>query len=182
MNKNQPDSLHLALRNTPITPLQVFSARFPEYNIWIKRDDLTGIELSGNKVRKLDFLIADALQKNAGHIVTCGGIQSNHCRTAAFMAVKTGLKCTLFLRGEPQTRADGNLFLDQLTGARIEYVTAETYRNIDTVMQEYADKLQSAGETAAIIPEGGSNALGAWGYISCYQEILQQTEGAKNAF
>ena len=174
MIKNQPISLNLTHSETPIEHLARFSARFPEYKVWLKRDDLTGIELSGNKVRKLDFLIADALKNDARRIVTCGGVQSNHCRTAAFMAVKTGLKCTLFLRGETQLIPDGNLLLDQLAGVDINYVTPETYRNIDLVMREYAEKLSAGGEITCVIPEGGSNALGAWGYISCYQEILDQ--------
>lgn len=174
MIKNQPISLNLTHTETPIEPLSRFSAQFSDYNIWLKRDDLTGLELSGNKVRKLDFLIADALKNNARRIVTCGGIQSNHCRTAAFMAVKTGLNCTLFLRGEPQDVPDGNYLLDQLAGVDIIFVTPETYQNIDAVMQECADTFKKQGELTTVIPEGGSNALGAWGYISCYSEILDQ--------
>ena len=146
----------------------------PGHKVWIKRDDYTGIELSGNKVRKLDFLIAEAIDAGANHLITCGGIQSNHCRTAAFMAIKMDLHCTLFLRGTPDSDLTGNLLLDHLAGVNIKYVTSEEYRNIDQIMEKYSQELEKQNQIAYIIPEGGSNATGAWGYVSCFFEIIDQ--------
>ena len=174
MKISWPDSVNFTLRNTPIQPLNRFFSGHPEYNIWIKRDDLTGLELSGNKVRKLDFLFAEAKAMEANHIMTCGGVQSNHCRAAAFMALKSGMKCTLFLRGEPQVPATGNLFLNQLTSVTIKYVTPEVYQNIDEYMLSYSRSRPIQKDKIYIIPEGGSNALGTWGYIACFSEIIQQ--------
>ena len=145
MRPKFPNSLQLTHGNTPIIPLNKIFAKSPDYHVWMKRDDYTGVELSGNKVRKLDFLIAEAIDTGANHIITCGGIQSNHCRTAAYMARKKDLKCTLFLRGQLDTVVSGNLLLNLLAGVRIEYVTAEEYKNIDQIMLEYANKLGRKG-------------------------------------
>ncbi len=174
MNIKFPNSVQLTHADTPLTPLNRFFKQFPGHKIWIKRDDYTGIELSGNKVRKLDFLIAEAIDAGANHLITCGGIQSNHCRTAAFMAIKMDLQCTLFLRGNPDSDLSGNLLLDHLAGVIIKYVTPEEYRNIDQIMEKYSQELENQNETAYIIPEGGSNATGAWGYVSCFFEIIDQ--------
>jgi len=182
MDIKVPNSLRLTQQNTPIIPLKIFSSQFANYQIWLKRDDFTGIELSGNKVRKLDFLLAEALDNGANHIITCGGIQSNHCRTAAYMSVKTGLKCTLFLRGDKNTKPAGNHFLDILAGVKIKYVTSEQYQEIELIMSDYTNQLKSQNEKPYIIPEGGSNATGAWGYISCYKEIIKQTIDLKLTF
>jgi D-cysteine desulfhydrase len=169
-----PNSLQLTHGNTPLVPLNKIFADLSEYRVWMKRDDFTGVELSGNKVRKLDFLIAEAIDSGANHIITCGGVQSNHCRTAAYMARKKDLNCTLFLRGQPDDNLSGNLLLNLLAGVRIEYVTAEQYKNIDQIMNEYADELRGKDENCYVIPEGGSNATGAWGYVSCFSEIIDQ--------
>ncbi len=98
MNISFPKSIILSNLPTPISPLKASWAKNSGISIWIKRDDLTGLEVSGNKVRKLEFLLNDAIQQEATHILTCGSVQSNHCRTAAFMAVKLGLKPVLFLK------------------------------------------------------------------------------------
>lgn len=136
MGINFPESLNWTHRNTPVYPLTNFSKLFSGHNIWIKRDDFTGIELSGNKVRKLDFLLAEALQRDANHIITCGGIQSNHCRSTAYMAVKSKVKCTLFLRGQPEDHPTGNLLLDYLAGVHIVYITPEQYEDIEHTSPE----------------------------------------------
>ncbi|MCH7817511.1 MAG: pyridoxal-phosphate dependent enzyme [Proteobacteria bacterium] len=99
-----PSRLNLAQLPTPITKLQNFSQQFDGVNIWIKRDELTGMEVSGNKIRKLEFSIAEALDQSCDTIITCGGVQSNHCRATAVLCVRLGLKVHLILRGEqPQT-------------------------------------------------------------------------------
>ena len=174
MNIKFPNSVQLTHTDTPLIPLDRFFKQLPGHKIWIKRDDYTGIELSGNKVRKLDFLIAEAIDAGANHLITCGGIQSNHCRTAAFMAIKMDLHCTLFLRGTPDSDLTGNLLLDHLAGVNIKYVTSEEYRNIDQIMEKYSQELEKQNQIAYIIPEGGSNATGAWGYVSCFFEIIDQ--------
>ena len=174
MKLNFANSLQLTNGNTPLVPLNKIFANSPDYRVWMKRDDFTGVELSGNKVRKLDFLIAEAIDSGANHIITCGGIQSNHCRTAAYMARKKDLKCTLFLRGQPDDNLSGNLLLNLLAGVQIEYVTTEQYINIDQMMNEYAREIGGKNEQCYVIPEGGSNATGAWGYVSCFSEIIDQ--------
>ncbi len=165
-----PQKINLAYLPTPIRQLGNWSRKAGHGSIWIKRDDLTGIELSGNKIRKLEFLLAEAEYRGAKHVVTCGGIQSNHCRTTAYAAAQLGMNCTLFLRGEASHQATGNELLDRLTGCSINYVTAEEYEKIDEIMAGFA----AANESVYVIPEGGSNATGAWGYVSCFNEIEKQ--------
>jgi len=165
-----PLCLGYTRHDTPLMLLKSFREEFPEHSIWIKRDDLTGSELSGNKVRKLDFLVHDALHQKKTHLITCGGIQSNHCRATAFMAVKNGLKPILYLRGTPSEIPTGNLLLDQLVDSKIHYITPEAYSNVNDIMMDTA---RSVGN-GYVIPEGGSNAIGAWGYIACFREILEQ--------
>lgn len=165
-----PENLAVTLRPTPVQYLKNTSDRNQPYHLWIKRDDLTGMELSGNKVRKLDFLLKEALDQECSYVFTCGGLQSNHCRATAFMAARLGLKCRLFLRGARPAEPTGNYLLDLLSGAEIEFVTSEEYRQIDGLMSAAAKG--SGG--VYIVPEGGSNATGAWGYISCFAEIMRQ--------
>jgi D-cysteine desulfhydrase len=167
-----PTSLNLARLNTPLESLNAYFKDIYGYNIWLKRDDLTGIELSGNKIRKLDFLLKDALNKNATHVITCGGLYSNHCRATAFAACKIGLKAVLILRGESPDSLQGNYFLNQICGAKIEFITPQEYQNVDEFMRSYAS--HHVGNFY-IIPEGGSNEIGAWGYVRCFEEILKQS-------
>ncbi len=167
-----PKSLNLTQSKTPIIELNGQN----KARIWLKRDDLTGIELSGNKIRKLDFLLQDAIEKKAQGIITCGGLQSNHCRAVAYAGVKLGLKTILFLRGTPEKQPTGNYFLNLLVGATIHYVTHEEYHEIDSIMEKKSQKLAEQGKQFYIIPEGGSNEIGAWGYIKCFYEITEQIE------
>ncbi len=168
-----PDHFQQANLPTPIIPFSRFFKELPEYNIFMKRDDLTGVELSGNKVRKLDFLFMDAKEQGADHVITCGGIQSNHCRATAFYASKLGLKCTLVLRGVKESSSTGNLFLNQVLGTDIQYITPETYKQVDAYMAEISEKHQGK---SYIIPEGGSNEVGAWGYVKAFYEIMEQDD------
>ncbi|HID39241.1 MAG TPA: D-cysteine desulfhydrase family protein [Calditrichaeota bacterium] len=174
-----PDHLHISQVPTPIINPHHFFSQFSLYKFWIKRDDLNGLELSGNKLRKLEFLLQDAYDQGAEHIITCGGMQSNHCRTTAFLAAQAALKTTLVLRGKETEYPTGNYFLNRLAGAEIYFVNEEEYKNVDMVMAQIAE---TAIEKCYIIPEGGSNETGVWGYIKCYEEIMQQSKSTGQYF
>ncbi len=143
-------------------------------NIYIKRDDQTGIELSGNKIRKLEFSVGEALENNCDYLITCGGIQSNHARATAAVAAKLGLGSYLVLRGDENEEVEGNLFLDKLLGANIKFVTSEEYKNRAKIMDEIRMQLAKKGHKAYIIPEGASNGIGSLGYVNAMKEILEQ--------
>jgi D-cysteine desulfhydrase len=143
----------------------------------IKRDDQTGSDLSGNKVRKLEFLLADALAGECDTVITCGGIQSNHCRATAVAARRLGLDSTLFLRGAPPSSADGNVLLDLLVGAQVIYITPDEYAQRSRLMASEAARMAAEGRRPYVIPEGGSNALGSWGYVAMAEELGEQGYG-----
>ncbi len=165
------------LANIP-TPIQAIF--FEGFEILIKRDDYSGIEWTGNKIRKLEYLIFDALQKKANVLITCGGTQSNHARATAAVAARLGLKSILYLRGKNPKQIDGNLALDKLFGAEIRYVSQEEYDNIEEIAKKEITSLKKKGLKAVFIPEGGSSPLGIWGYIECAQEIARQLKSFKN--
>lgn len=171
LNIKYPSKKKFAILPTPIITVNKFIKNKNGYNLWIKRDDLSGLELSGNKVRKLEYIFAEAEKNRSNHIITCGGVQSNHCRATAFIARKSSLNCTLFLKGDIPSEKTGNYLLNSVLNTNIMNVTNEEYQNIDTKMDNYAEKLS---ENAYVIPEGGSNEIGVWGYIECYFEILEQ--------
>ncbi len=163
---------------TPIEKAHRFSEALDGPDIYIKRDDLLGLSAGGNKTRKLEFLVADALAKGADTLVTCGAVQSNHCRLTLSAAVKEGLKCRLVLEervpGSFDTKASGNIFLFNLLGAeKIKVVSAGS--DMMAEMQQVAEEVAAEGRKPYIIPGGGSNAIGATGYVACAQEILDQT-------
>lgn len=170
---NFPEYLRHDDYNTPVMQLSRYFSDTGHYRVWIKRDDLTGLELSGNKVRKLDFLLARAQSEKAERIITCGGLQSNHCRATAYYAAQLGMKTTLVLRGAQPQQWEGNFFLNQLLDVNIDFITAEQYQQVDAYMVELA---ASYSEPCFIIPEGGSNETGAWGYVKCFMEICRQFE------
>jgi len=169
---NLPPHLNFSYRPTPVVPLKKHFAHIKDQQVWLKRDDMTGLELGGNKVRKLDFLVQEALDQNATTLITCGGVQSNHCRTTAFYAKKLGLKARLILRGERPHIATGNLLLNLIAGVEIDYISAQTYEHVDEIRQQIAD---ASAENCYIIPEGGSNETGAWGYVRAFAEIEEQS-------
>lgn len=147
----------------------------------IKRDDLTGMQLSGNKVRKLEFLLADAMEKKADMVVTLGGIQSNHCRATAVAARYLGMDSTLVLRTsradvEKDPGLEGNLLVERLVGADVKLVTRQEYteRGSEAIGLECAERLAAAGRRPYYIPVGGSNALGTWGYVLAAAELAEQ--------
>ena len=170
--------LALARLPSPLQPLPGPSKRLGA-EIWVKRDDLTGFGLSGNKVRKLDYLLADAAAQGADCVITTGGIQSNHCRATALAARMVGLRPVLLLRGQPPTDGwDGNLLIDGLLGAEIHWLTPEQYTRRDALMAEHAARLSADGATPYVIPEGGSSAVGALGFVRAGRELTLQATAA----
>jgi D-cysteine desulfhydrase len=163
---------------TPIEKLERLSARLGGPEIYIKRDDLLGLAGGGNKTRKLEFLVADALAQGADTLVTCGAVQSNHCRLTLAAAVKEGLKCRLVLEERvPDSYspdATGNNFLFRLLGVE-EVTVVKSGVDLAAEMQKVADQVAALGRKAYVIPGGGSNPIGALGYVSCAEEILAQT-------
>lgn len=163
---------------TPIERLAHLSRHLGGPNIFIKRDDLLGLAAGGNKTRKLEFLVADALAQGCDTLVTVGAVQSNHCRLTLAAAVREGLKCRLVLEervpGSYDPKASGNNLLFDLLG--VEAVTVvKAGADLGAAMQAVADELKAVGRKAYVIPGGGSNALGALGYVACAEEILAQT-------
>lgn len=163
---------------TPIEKLEHFSKALGGPTIYMKRDDLLGLTSGGNKTRKLEFLMADALLEGADTILTCGAVQSNHCRLTLAAAVKEGLKCQLILeervKGSYHPEASGNHFLFKLLGAEaIRVVPGGS--DMLSELEKLANELRKEGRTPYVIPGGGSNAIGALGYVACAQEILAQT-------
>lgn len=166
-----PSRLSLAQTPTPLQRLTRISAELG-VNIWVKRDDLTGCALSGNKVRKLEFTLAEALEQGCDSIITCGGLQSNHCRATALLGAQLGLKVVLVLRGEQEGAADGNLLLDYLAGAEVHsYPVREYAHKLDALLEQTAKKQRAAGYKPFIIPTGASDGLGVWGYLAATQEL-----------
>lgn len=169
---------------TPLAPLPRFSAalaascpggRGPE--VWIKRDDLLGLSPGGNKTRKLEFLVADALAHGADTLITCGAPQSNHCRITLAAAVAEGLKCRFVIEERVpdsyRDDANGNHFLFRLLGVEAITVVAAG-SDMAAAMRQVAEELAGAGRKGYVIPGGGSNALGGLGYVVCAQELQQQ--------
>jgi L-cysteate sulfo-lyase len=164
---------------TPLEKLENLSRALGGPEIWIKRDDCTVVATGGNKVRKLEWLIGEALAQGATHIVTQGAVQSNHVRQTAAVAARFGLKCTALLEHRIETNDrdylnSGNVLLDKLFGCAIEYRPGGLDMNAEAEAKGAA--LREAGEKAYVIPGGGSNVVGALGYVSCAQELIQQAD------
>ena len=169
-----PPQIQLAKLPTPVQPLRRLSERYG-VELYVKRDDLSGIALSGNKIRKLEFVLADALGQKADTVITCGGAQSNHCRATAIAAAILGLNCRLLLRTPDPSNPpplDGNILLDRIVGAEIAWISPDEYKQRDELMAREATSLQESGRKAYAIPEGASNALGALGYIRAMEELV----------
>lgn len=170
---------------TPIQKLERLSKHLGGPNIWIKRDDLTGLAGGGNKTRKLEFLVAEALAQGADTLITVGAVQSNHCRLTLAAAAHEGLKCRLVLEqrvaGSYRKDASGNNFLFDLLGAETLTIV-EGGSDLAGAMQAEAQKLEALGRKGYMIPGGGSNALGAMGYVVCAREIVAQSLDMAMAF
>lgn len=168
-----PPRVSLAATPTPIQPLPRLGAALGlELNV--KRDDLTGFAESGNKARKLEFLLHDALEQGADTLITVGALQSNCARATAVLAARLGLRCVLGLRGTAPEAPDGNLFLATLFGARAVFVPPEAVDSPDALFVQLAEDVRQAGGRPYVIPESGSNELGAFGYAAAVQELQQQ--------
>jgi L-cysteate sulfo-lyase len=164
---------------TPLERLDNLSRILGGPDIWIKRDDCTVVATGGNKVRKLEWLIGEAKVQGATHIVTQGAIQSNHVRQTAAVARKFGMTCTALLEHRVETNdrdylASGNVLLDRLFGCRIEYRPGGLDMNAEA--EKRGAELRAGGEAVYVIPGGGSNKVGALGYVSCAQELMQQAD------
>jgi L-cysteate sulfo-lyase len=171
--------LNLAFLPTPLVYLKNLTAHLGGPAIYMKRDDCTGLATGGNKTRKLEFLLAQALQQNCDTLLTGGGMQSNHVRQTAAAAAQCGLKCELVL-SESQTRHDaefkknGNVVLDHILGASLHIISKDA--NIAEEMEHIYKKLKAEGRHPYLIPVGGSNEIGASGYIYALDELFQQCE------
>ena len=166
----------LALANLP-TKIQRLSRWSDECgkNIYVKRDDQTGSEWSGNKIRKLEFAVQEALEQGCNLLITCGGIQSNHCRATVAVAAHLGLKAAVLLRISEEPPVEGNYFLDRLMGADVRFCTRDEYRDHrGDIMQEMADGYTAQGYKPYIIPEGASFGVGVLGYYFAMKEIVAQ--------
>lgn len=178
-----PERIHLANLPTRIEKLERLSAALGGPEIYIKRDDQTGMELSGNKVRKLEYSLKEAIDNGCDYLITCGGLQSNHCRATAAAAVKLGMKCCLVLRGEEGSLPVGNLLLNRLLGADIRFITAEEYSNQrPEIMEGLKQDLRQNGFKPYIIPEGASNGIGSFGYYTAMEEIMNQEKELNISF
>jgi L-cysteate sulfo-lyase len=164
---------------TPLEPLANLSRHLGGPQIWIKRDDCTVVATGGNKIRKLEWLVGEAKAQGADHLVTQGAVQSNHVRQTAAVAKRFGMKCTALLEHRIETNDrdylnSGNVLLDRLFDVAIEYRPAGADMNAEAEAKGAA--LRQAGEKTYVIPGGGSNRVGALGYVSCAQELVQQAD------
>lgn len=164
--------LRFAHLPTPVEEMARLSRILGGPRLLVKRDDQTGLAFGGNKTRKLEFLVAEALENGARTLITGGAIQSNHCRQTAAAAARFGLDCILVLDGEMPSQPSANLLLDQLFGARIVNVPDRKDRN--RVLQETFDRTASEGKKPYLIPYGGSSPTGALGYAFAMEELTQQ--------
>ena len=154
--------LHFAHLPTPIEELPRLSKALGGPHLLIKRDDQTGLALGGNKTRKLEFLVAEALEQGAKTLITCGALQSNHCRQTAAAAARFGMDCILVLNGEMPEESSANLLLDEMFGAKI--ITVANREDRDPALQATFKKAVEAGQKPYLVPLGGSNPTGALGY------------------
>ncbi len=166
--------LRLAYLPTPLQDAPRFSEALGGPRILIKRDDLTGFGMGGNKARKLEYLLAEAVAEQADTVVTVGGPQSNHCRMTAAAARKLGMQPVLILSGEPTPHAIGNQLIDRILGAEIVFTGDKDRASVDRVLEDKCPDLRRRGRRPYAIPRGGSTALGDLGYVGCALEMEQQ--------
>jgi len=162
---------NLAEFPTPVHFLKTLTKFCQGPDIYMKRDDLTSLGMGGNKTRKLEFLVGQALALGADILVTAGGIQSNHCRLTAAAACKAGLDCELVLNGTKPGIPNGNLLLDTIFKANVHYCARE---NRDSTLARVAQDLTASGKKPFVIPIGGSNGIGSVGYVNAMVELKEQ--------
>ncbi len=165
------ERIKIANLPTQIKKLNTLSEKYGK-NIYIKRDDTTGIEISGNKIRKLEYILAKAIKDEVDTLITAGGVQSNHARATATVCAMYGLKCELVLSGNRPQETEGNFWMDHMLGANIHLLKPGSSR--ENHMKELAEKLISEGRRPLIIPVGASNSIGSTGYENAFYEICQQ--------
>lgn len=180
MPLNYPRKIDLACTPTPLQFLSRASEKWGRgHKLWVKRDDLTGSTLSGNKVRKLEFITAYAVDNGYDTLITAGGIQSNHCRATAFAGAQLGLSVHLLLRGEEPQDFDGNFLLNHLAGAEISCYPARQFaKERDKLFQHWQQYYADQGRKALVIPIGGSDEIGIWGYIAACEELAADMAAA----
>lgn len=167
--------LPLTIIPTPIEVVPRFSEALGGPEIYVKRDDHTGLALGGNKARKLEYLLADAVAQGADVVLTEGGLQSNHARMTAAAACKLGMRAVLVLKGKEIEEYRGNLILDRILGAEIVLADPDGPLTRREVLLQKAEELKAQGMKPYVIPTGGSVGLGAMGYIRCAQEIIEES-------
>ncbi|HEU4409346.1 MAG TPA: D-cysteine desulfhydrase family protein [Polyangiaceae bacterium] len=170
--------LHLVHGPTPLVHYPRLSDRLG-VELWVKRDDMTGGVEAGNKLRKLEFLVADALAKGADTLVTCGALQSNHCRATAAVAARFGLHAVLFLRSDDLSQPvpdAGNALLMKLFGAELHPISPADYADRGRLLAACAEALTRSGRRPYVIPEGASNGLGSLGYVEAMREVREQLD------
>lgn len=171
-----PPKLSLARLKTPFYCLERLSARLGGPRIWIKRDDLTECAASGNKIRKLEFVLARALEAGCDTLITSGGVQSNHCRATALLGARLGLRVHLLLRdeGDYTETPEGNLLLDYLAGADVTIVSKARYQaEHQKLVDSMAEDCRQRGRKPWVIPVGASDGHGVWGYVNAAAELAQ---------
>ena len=171
MTPNYSQRFPLAHLPTPIEPLLRLSQHLHGPELWIKRDDQTGLAGGGNKTRKLEFLVAEAQAQGCTDLVTMGSVQSNHCRQTAAAAARAGMGCSLALKGNAPKGKQGNLLLDSLLGAHVHFAGERTRSEL---ADEFVSQLKAMGRKPYLIPLGGSNVVGTTGYVLAMQELTQQ--------
>ena len=165
--------VELAYAPTPLLKLERLSADLG-IELWVKRDDLTGLLESGNKIRKLEFLFGEALAQNADTVVTAGTADANAPRAVAAVAARLGMRAVIAIKGAPPAEYDGNFLLTRLLGARVRYCHDAEWGAIDTIVQDLAAEVRAGGGTPYVIPEGAAGVAGALGYLVCGQELAEQ--------
>lgn len=169
--------LSLGLYPTPFYRLESVSRRYGR-DVYIKRDDLCGVALGGNKVRKLEFLLARARLDGCDTVFTTGGVQSNHAALTAACAARLGMKAVLLLMGRGGPERRGNLILDGMYGAEVQLLDTDSLEEVSAVMRRRAGELETRGHKCCLIPLGGSTPLGAVGYVNCVREFTAQALAA----
>lgn len=175
MEKLLQNRINLANLPTPVQFLPRLSKQYG-VDIFIKRDDLTESVGSGNKLRKMEYVLSDALKHQADTLITCGGIQSNHCRTVALVAARAGMQCLLLLRGDKPQNIQGNLLIDSLLGAKMKFYSFEDFKHINRIGEQVSSELARQGKIPYYIPMGASNATGSLGYVQMIKELVDSHE------
>lgn len=171
--------ISLAHLPTPLEPAPRLGEALGVPRLWVKRDDLTGLALGGNKARKLEYLMAEALEQGADTVLTTGGVQSNHARMTAAAACRLGLRAVLVLADPPPPTEQGNLLLDRLFGAEVQFLPGADLAEMHAALERAAAALRAEGRKPYIIPVGGSTPLGCLGYARAVEELAAQAAASR---